>query len=101
VALETDTLQHGLLTFVLMRDGIEAKRADFKPIDNRIQLAEWLAFGVEGVPQLQREMANGKRSADGATRAAKRQGEPKVRVQQPRLFDFSRQGDGPAIEVFR
>jgi WD40 repeat protein len=101
VALETDTLQHGLLTFVLMRDGIEARRADHKPVDNRIQLAEWLAFGVQGVPQLQREMAGGKRAADGSTRAAIRQGNHKVRIQQPRLFDFSRQGDGPAIEVFR
>lgn len=100
-ALEADTLQQGLLTFALMRDGIEARRADFKPTDNRIQLAEWLAFGVEGVPQLQREMASGERLANGRVRAAKRPGNRSVRAQQPRLFDFSRQGEGPTIEVFR
>jgi Caspase domain/WD domain, G-beta repeat len=99
VALEADKLLHGLLTFVLMRDGIESQRADFKPADKRIELAEWLAFAVEGVPQLQRELASGKRESQGNVRAATRPGAPTARVQQPRLFDFSRRADGPTIEV--
>ncbi len=110
LALENERLQHGLLTFTLFRDGIEARRADFKPVDKRIALAEWLAYGVVGVPRLQAELAGGKRAADGATRgvtvvgAAPGSGTSvsrSTRFQQPRLFDFSRQGDGPLLEIIR
>ncbi len=97
VAIEADRLRQGLLTFALMRDGIEARRADFRPQDKRIHLGEWLAYGVEGVPSLQREMAGGQRAAGRGMRAAQRVGGT-LRVQQPRLFDFSRRGDGPVIE---
>ena len=96
VAIEADRLEHGLLTFALMRDGIEARRADFRPVDQRIRLGEWLAYGAEGVPRLHRELVGGSRAADRGTRAAVRLGAT-PRVQQPRLFDFSRRGDGPVI----
>ncbi len=100
-AREPVGLRHGLLTYALMRDGIEARRADFKPADKRILLAEWLGFGVQAVPRLQRELASGDRAPDGSGRPAVRAGSAVARIQQPRLFDFSRTGDGPALEVLR
>ncbi len=101
VAREPAGLRHGLLTFALMRDGIEGRRADFRPADKRILLAEWLGFGVQGVPRLQRELASGGRAPDGSARPADRIGTPVLRIQQPRLFDFSRRGDGPTLAVLR
>lgn len=110
VALENEKLKHGLLTFALFKDGIDARRADFRPADKRIALAEWLAYGVDGVPRLQAELASGTRAANGATRGATIVGaapgsaaaaSSRARFQQPRLFDFSRQGEGPVLEVLR
>src|SRR4051794_32620401 len=56
VALESALVEQGLLTYALTRDGLEAARADFKPKDARITVAEWLAYGVERVPALHAEV---------------------------------------------
>ena len=45
-------------------------------------------------------MASGKREADGSTRSANRPVPENLQNQQPRLFDFARQGDGPTIDTF-
>jgi WD40 repeat protein/uncharacterized caspase-like protein len=98
VALELKRLQHGLLTYALLSEGLEAHRADFQPADSTIWVSEWLSYAVERVPALFREIENGKVRSVGAVR-------PKIRVrpqrglqlegaarpvQQPALFDFSR-----------
>jgi len=57
VALESRLIEQGLLTYALTRDGIETNRADFRPADRRITVAEWLAYGVERVPALHAEVA--------------------------------------------
>ncbi|HNJ43838.1 MAG TPA: hypothetical protein PKZ53_25375, partial [Acidobacteriota bacterium] len=110
VALEDNRLQHGLLTYSLMHDGIEARQADFNPKDRRITLAEWLGYGVVRVPQLYEEIKLGAVTtfADNSS-----QNKPQVlvtdaqgrilerneerqrvvveqRVQAPGLFDFAR-----------
>lgn len=99
VALESNLLKQGLLTHALANDGIDAARADFRPVDRRISLAEWLAFGVARVPELYLEIKSGSvtvaqaggrgatriSTADTAQRIAKRRN-----IQQPALFDFSR-----------
>lgn len=36
-------------------DGIEGGKADFKPVDRRITVAEWLEYGEVGVPKLLEE----------------------------------------------
>ena len=56
VALESALVEQGLLTYALTHDGLEAARADFKPKDARITVAEWLAYGVERVPALHAEV---------------------------------------------
>jgi WD40 repeat protein/uncharacterized caspase-like protein len=56
VALESGLIEQGLLTYALTRDGIESGRADFRPRDKEITVAEWLAYGVERVPALHAEV---------------------------------------------
>jgi hypothetical protein len=56
VALEFKLVEMGLLTYALTRDGLEANRADFLPVDRRITASEWLAYGVERVPLLHAEV---------------------------------------------
>jgi uncharacterized caspase-like protein len=78
VALESALVEQGLLTYALTRDGLESARADFKPKDARITVAEWLAYGVERVPALhaevERRLAEMKCRAqrDGLRRARRR-----------------------------
>ena len=120
VALESALVEQGLLTYALTRDGLESARADFQPRDERITVAEWLAYGVGRVPALHAEVvkrlaemkaagANGAQGVgvDGAARVvvvntgegAASDGERGLRVkvsgqstrtQQPALFDFAR-----------
>jgi uncharacterized caspase-like protein len=114
VALESGLIEQGLLTYALTRDGLESARADFKPKDARITVAEWLAYGVERVPTLhaevERKLAEMKAAAHAAA-AANLNGDEQARVvvfpegerslkvkvsgqstrtQQPALFDFAR-----------
>ncbi|MET0624014.1 MAG: hypothetical protein ABW250_13600 [Pyrinomonadaceae bacterium] len=56
VALESALVEQGLLTYALTRDALESARADFQPKDERITVAEWLAYGVERVPALHAEV---------------------------------------------
>lgn len=99
VAAEDPTLKHGLLTFALMQDGLASGRADFKPADKRISLEELLAYGEIGVPTLDEELKSGKRAGGDGMRAAKEIGLSAAdrRVQRPRLFNFARRGEGPAL----
>ncbi|MET0646674.1 MAG: hypothetical protein ABW208_08625 [Pyrinomonadaceae bacterium] len=114
IALESGLIEQGLLTYALTRDGLESARADFRPKDARITVAEWLAYGVERVPSLhaevERKLAEMKAAANAA-HAASLNGDGQARVvvfpdggrglkvkvsgqstrtQQPALFDFAR-----------
>jgi hypothetical protein len=120
VALESALVEQGLLTYALTRDALESARADFQPKDERITVAEWLAYGVERVPALHAEVlqriaemkAAGAAAqpqaglgVDGGARVVVRpageagDGERGLRLkvsgqhtrtQQPALFDFAR-----------
>jgi WD40 repeat protein/peroxiredoxin len=102
IALEYKQLQHGILTYALIDDGLERGSADFQPKDTTITLTEWLAYGVARVPQLSAEILKGQRPAINTT-APKGEQKPKdvttdsafsaqVRskgfIQRPSLFDF-------------
>ncbi len=108
VALELGTLQQGLLSYALLEDGIKLGKADTdEPKDKKLTVAEWLNYGVKGVPQLYQDVIDGKREIvvngksvsfgelDAKERAAifcgggKDCGKKKT-VQQPSLFDFRR-----------
>jgi WD40 repeat protein len=100
-ALEDQRLKHGLLTFSLINDGLEAFNADFEPKDKKIWLEEWLKYGVKRVPALAEEVKNGsvnvanrgpERGAvrvDGPATANRPAGAVKP-AQQPALFDFAK-----------
>jgi len=99
VALESDRLKQGLLTYALVHDGIEAFQADFKPKDNKITLTEWLLYGVKRVPDLYEEVKKGNIQSFGQSEKSRGRvvnmtndsaGSPKKRrvFQQPSLFDF-------------
>ena len=100
VALESDLIKQGLLTYALTQDGIEARQADFKPKNKRITLMEWLEYGVKRVPTLYEEVRKGElqdfgRGKDkrGLAVVSSRENNlatKKTAFQQPSLFDFSK-----------
>ena len=117
VALESALVEQGLLTYALTHDGLESARADFLPKDERITVAEWLAYGVERVPvlhaEVERRLAELKVAGTSGAAAAGLGGDSQARVvvlapgagerglklkvsgqstrtQQPALFDFAR-----------
>lgn len=111
VALESKLIKQGLLTYALVHDGIEAEQADFKPRDKSITLSEWLAYGVNRVPELYEELKQDRVQTFGSAiseQAAKpvmilsgSNKEPGARIleevsvepltiQQPSLFDFTK-----------
>lgn len=95
VALESDLIQQGLLSYALTQEGMEWYQADYKPTDQKITLDEWLSFGASRVPTLAEEVRNGKvmapRGSDDRGRIVRistREPIAKRRLQQPTLFDF-------------
>ncbi|OYU14207.1 MAG: hypothetical protein CFE37_12195 [Alphaproteobacteria bacterium PA4] len=91
VALEDGALGHGLLTYALVRDGLEAGKAGDG--SGRTSLDTWLEYGVERVPELAVEVAKGeRRMRQGGARDLIDEGAPVARprpVQRPSLFDFT------------
>jgi len=67
VALEVDRLQHGLLTYSLMRDGLVLKKADFSPLDHSITISEWLQYALLHIGELQASIAAGQAIDPGVT----------------------------------
>lgn len=106
VALEDKRLQHGLLTYALIVDGLESFDADFSPRDGQIHLQEWLRYAETRVPALAGQLRSGQSASDsvagrpitvmlnGIARPVSRLFGP----QHPTLFDFSRQDVSAVIE---
>lgn len=93
VAVEAGgSIGHGLLTYALMREGLEHNAADFKPRDKEVKLKEWLEYGVRRVPRLYEEMSAGRirGTAGGARDVFVEHGNDRRFLQQPALFDFHR-----------
>jgi WD40 repeat protein len=88
-------VQQGLLTYALVREGLESGRADFQPTDGTIALGEWLAYAVAAVPRLFSEGDARGSVAAGAAPDGTRDGflgrrRTRPAYQQPVLFDFAR-----------
>jgi WD40 repeat protein/uncharacterized caspase-like protein len=49
-ALEFKKLGHGILTYVLVEEGLDKYAADFAPTDGIITAAEWLQYATQQVP---------------------------------------------------
>jgi len=96
VALELGKLQHGLLTYSLVKNGLELGLADFQPQDNKLFTNEWLSFTLRDVPQLYEKAEKGELKdlfIDGKPKSGvyKLDGQKSnLNLQQPSLFDFSR-----------
>ncbi len=105
VALESDKLLQGLLTYSLVHDGLDAFQADFKPVDKSITLSEMLAYAVDRVPKLYKEVKSGNLSNFGRGETSrgtviqlgdrkKSSLQKKNHYQTPALFDFTRKQKG-------
>ena len=81
VALESDDLKQGLVTFALAREGLAERLADSDG-DVGITLREWLAYATRRVPQL----------AGAVQRGLSRPDAPPAVVQRPRLFAYKDAG---------
>lgn len=97
--LETEL---GLLTSALVVHGLQNHRADFKPPDGTIRLAEWLQYSVEQVPKLYTKFHS--KDPHGVIPSATRMGTPLDKpkgnvesIQTPELFDYARGRDLPLI----
>lgn len=94
IAIETGgTIRHGLLTYSLVREGIEKSGADFRAKDKVINLKEWLEFGEYRVPGLYEDLSNNKLKSVGKdVEEIDLSGNDKNRVylQTPTLFDFTK-----------
>jgi hypothetical protein len=55
-AIEASGIGHGLLTYALTIDGLESGKADHQPKNRKIELGEWLAWGVQRVPKLHQSL---------------------------------------------
>jgi hypothetical protein len=91
------SVRHGLLTYALLKEGIEGCLAgkcgaDFKPKDKQIKVSEWLEFGVTRVPQLYENISKGALRAVGRGSEIYGEDVSKQLLQQPSLFNFDRKG---------
>jgi WD40 repeat protein len=89
------SLRQGLLTYALVRSGLEQRQADFQPPDGRIELNEWLAYAVAAVPKLFAEGDSRGTIGVPGDRGQERAGflgqrRTPMRYQQPVLFDFAK-----------
>lgn len=95
VARESRGLRHGLLTFALIKDGLEDRHADWRPKDNKIDMVEWLEYAVQRVPVID-QTGNG-RPAVAVNPPAKGF---KPQNQQPSLFNFAKSIRWPWLDIF-
>ncbi|HKQ51039.1 MAG TPA: hypothetical protein VJT74_01630, partial [Pyrinomonadaceae bacterium] len=52
-AQEVNVLGHGLLTYVLVDEGLRQPAADRRPQDGEVSMREWLDYAAARVPQVQ------------------------------------------------
>lgn len=90
VALELGSLQHGVLTYALVRNGLEKSEADYRPKDGAVQMGEWLHYATDGVPRLVQQMLDDQQTGRGLKFKTRGSEESIKTLQQPALFDFRR-----------
>jgi len=95
VAIESETIRHGLLTYALVEDGLRAGLADFEPANAQITVSEWAEYAVQRVPELSALVAKNDPSSEhlnlqkGFSVAVPEPGSMRGKVQQPAIFNFS------------
>jgi len=95
VAVESARIQQGLLTYALVKDGLEQRRAAREEV---VTLGGLLTYAVKRVPRLYREVLSGevKDAAGAAARnvgaVSPKAGQPSAE-QRPDLFDDKSKSD--------
>lgn len=87
-------LRQGLLTYALMREGLEKKQADGDG-DGKTTLDEWLKYGERRVPRLYEDVRAGRvkeiKSRDAEiTMVVTGKSVKKNAFQQPQIFNFKK-----------
>ena len=90
VAHEYDYLHQGLLSYVLVKDGLDRFLADWKPKNGQITVGEWLSYAAAKVPEFKPAAPTGENKG---TTVEKPAAGAKSAGQVPALFDFSRTDD--------
>lgn len=89
-ALEINSLKHGLMTWILVEEGLDGGKADAEPLDQRITLREWLRYAVARTPEMAAELIRGVKL--GGRGLILPGGLSQLRsdtaLQQPVLFDY-------------
>jgi hypothetical protein len=88
IALETNQVRQGLLSYALVQNGLKEEKANYLPHDEKITLAEWLSYGVVRVPELYADMRSGHLGKELTLEEVS--GTANEKLQQPPLFDFAR-----------
>jgi uncharacterized caspase-like protein len=83
-ALEVAELQHGLLTYAMVEEGLKRGLADQEPKDGKVDIREWLAYAIQRVPQMGETKI--KEGNQKGVIPARREGLEKEFRQQPRAF---------------
>ena len=94
VALESEKVKHGLLTYALILDGLEQRKAARKA-NVQISISDWLKYGSDRVPSLYEEIKKlkpgeklGLKREWGVVTVDSKEIDPNERIQKPSLFDF-------------
>ncbi|WP_349606861.1 caspase family protein [Cupriavidus sp. DF5525] len=97
VALESAQLQHGLLTYALVQEGLNNRLAATDGTD-RITLTNWLQYGAKRVPELYGDIVSGKlRPLEAQPQLAGRG----LTLDQTAILETVRRAQTPAIFDFR
>ena len=85
-ALENSQLQHGYLTYALVEEGLNQRKADRDPEDGEIDIHEWFDYASLRVPEMQRERTAQARLLVQAAPKATQAAATATDVQTPRAF---------------
>ena len=100
VALESDALAHGAMSYAMLREGLESGFADMAPQNGAVSFSEMFAFALDRVPDLFIELQQGtfNPKTRGMFSLVEELEESVAKPQRPALFDF-RQRDALNIEM--
>jgi WD40 repeat protein len=99
VAIEGRGLEHGLLSYALVVEGLGGHRADSRPADGRVEMVEWLTYGATRVPAIAATGGGARLLVHGQAAPAVSATAVVRRIQRPALFDFSRSRQPVTISV--
>jgi WD40 repeat protein len=86
-ARESNSLHQGLLSYALTQEGLVEDKADWRPVDQKITVGEWLSYAANAVPKYLE--AGQVKTVRGFEAIGEPTPNPKA-AQTPAVFDFSR-----------